>query len=59
LLDSPSEYNITSYDLYKDGLKIHHLDVTMQRYARKCHATAHMKSFKQFENAYGRNAYMA
>jgi penicillin-binding protein 1A len=57
LLDSLNATNKTSYDLYKDGLKIHTtLDITMQRYAENA-MQQHMKIVqKQFENAYGKNA---
>jgi penicillin-binding protein 1A len=57
LLDSLNKADDKTYDLYKDGLKIHTtLDIDMQRYAEtamKQHMTA-LQS--QFEKAYGNNA---
>jgi len=57
LLDSLNSAKDTSYDLYKDGLKIHTtLDINMQRYAETA-MQQHMAVLqKQFENAYGKNA---
>jgi penicillin-binding protein 1A len=57
LLDSLNGINDTSYDLYKDGLKIHTtLDIDMQRYAENA-MQQHMAILqKQFENGYGKNA---
>ncbi|WP_299275468.1 transglycosylase domain-containing protein [uncultured Psychroserpens sp.] len=57
LLDSINTKNKTSYDLYKDGLKIYTtLDIDMQRYAETA-MQEHMKSLQaQFEKAYGKNA---
>jgi penicillin-binding protein 1A len=57
LLDSLNTSNDSSYDLYKDGLKIHTtLDIHMQRYAENA-MQQHMKKLqKQYENAYGKNA---
>ncbi|MEM5565506.1 transglycosylase domain-containing protein [Psychroserpens sp. AS72] len=57
LIDSLNTANETSFDLYKDGLKIHTtLDINMQRYAENA-MKQHMTTLqKQFENAYGKNA---
>nr|WP_321236116.1 transglycosylase domain-containing protein [uncultured Psychroserpens sp.] len=57
LLDSINTVNDVSYDLYKDGLKIHTtLDIDMQRYAENA-MKQHMKSLQtQFEKGYGKNA---
>ena len=57
LLDSLNAANGSSFDLYKDGLKIHTtLDSDMQKYAEAA-MTSHMKRLQnQFEKAYGNNA---
>lgn len=57
ILDSINQINSSTYNLYKDGLKIHTtMDITMQRYAENAMAQ-HMKSLQsQFEKAYGNNA---
>ncbi|MFK7782319.1 transglycosylase domain-containing protein [Psychroserpens sp.] len=57
ILDSLALANDKTYNLYKDGLKIHTtLDIDMQRYAEKA-MQKHMASLQsQFENSYGKNA---
>ena len=57
LIDSINTSNKTSYDLYKDGLKIYTtLDIDMQKYAETA-MEQHMKSLQaQFEKGYGKNA---
>lgn len=57
ILDSLNASNNTTFDLYKDGLKIHTtLDIHMQCYAENA-MTQHMKDLQsQFEKAYGENA---
>ncbi|WP_047545109.1 transglycosylase domain-containing protein [Psychroserpens sp. Hel_I_66] len=57
LLDSLNTADKTTFDLYKDGLKIHTtLDINMQRYAENA-MKEHMKKLqKQYEDAYGKNA---
>jgi len=57
LLDSLAATNKETYNLYKDGLKIHTtLDVDMQRYAESA-MQKHMKSLQsQLEKSYGKRA---
>jgi penicillin-binding protein 1A len=57
LLDSLNTSNDTSFDLYKDGLKIHTtLDIDMQRYAETAMKQHMEKLQRQFEDAYGKKA---
>lgn len=57
LLDSLAITNKETYNLYKDGLKIHTtLDIDMQRYAESA-MQKHMKSLQsQLEKSYGKRA---
>ncbi|WP_299337052.1 transglycosylase domain-containing protein [uncultured Psychroserpens sp.] len=57
LLDSLNTATSTTYNLYKDGLKIYTtLDIDMQRYAETA-MKQHMSALQaQFEKAYGKNA---
>lgn len=57
VLDSLNKANQSTYNLYKDGLKIYTtLDIDMQRYAENA-MKSHMKTLQsQFEKAYGANA---
>jgi len=57
LLDSLSKTNDKTYNLYKDGLKIHTtLDLEMQRYAESAMETHLAVLQKQFETSYGKSA---
>ncbi|WCO00903.1 transglycosylase domain-containing protein [Psychroserpens ponticola] len=57
ILDSLSQQNSETYNLYKDGLKIHTtLDLDMQRYAESA-MQQHMASLQsQLETSYGKKA---
>ena len=57
LLDSLSKANSETYNLYKDGLKIHTtLDIDMQRYAESA-MQQHLASLQsQLESSYGKKA---
>lgn len=57
LLDSLNTADAISFDLYKDGLKIHTtLDLDMQRYAEDAMKQHMITLQSQYEKAYGKNA---
>lgn len=57
LLDSLASTNDKTYNLYKDGLKIHTtLDIDMQRYAESAMQQHLAKLQSQLENSYGQKA---